>query len=209
MLRREQRRPDHRDVATAAGSCQLPEPRRLVVLRRVGLHQLLVEEAGQAEREQVEHDAEDDLVDQVADREARPAAARSARRRARPATRPTQTLPAMRADQRAGERADQQLALDRHVDDAGALAEHAGQRAEDQRQGAAMKRAADDVDQRHEVLPGRRRGDLPAQERQHERRPAPTPSSAANQRRGGRPASSAAPAADRDAARTGSRRPCR
>ena len=49
------------------------------------------------------------------------------------AIRPAQLEPKMRAEQGTGERAGQQLPLDRHVDHAGALAQHAGERAEDER----------------------------------------------------------------------------
>ena len=58
------------------------------------------------------------------------------------ATMPAQTLAATVADQRGGERAHQELALDRDVDHAGALAQHAGERAEDQRQRQQQRTAA-------------------------------------------------------------------
>ena len=98
------------------------------------LHQRVVEEAGQAEREHVEHHAEHDLVDQVADREHREqrspiSAAGDHRRRPRRRPRLCATVPTSAP----AKAPDQHLALDRHVDHAGALAEHAGQRPEDQR----------------------------------------------------------------------------
>ena len=56
-----------------------------------------------------------------------------------------------RADQRGAERAHQELALDGHVDHAGAFAEHPGQRAEDQRQRPAPGVPLGGVDQRQEL----------------------------------------------------------
>ena len=110
---------------------------------------------------QVEHDADDDLVDQVADRQdgehrGDQHAADGGGEQARP------DAGRHRADQRGAERTHQELALDGHVDHAGAFAEHPGERAEDQRQ-RQFQRATGGVDQRHELA-----RHLPAQERQHE-----------------------------------------
>ena len=90
--------------------------------------------------EHVEHDADDDLVDEVLDRERREHERdeHAGDHRARPGR--ANGLPVRLDDDRRAERAGQQLALDRDVDDAGALADHTAERTEDERDRQAPRR---------------------------------------------------------------------
>ena len=159
----EQQRPDHRDAAEQ-GELDVVEQRRGVEGGRVRLHEGVVEEAGQAGGEHVEHHAQDDLVDQVADREhGEHAADQGAGERAGQHAR---SRPDHGADQGGRPGAGQHLALDRDVDDTRALAHHTAQGAEDQRDGEAdgAGQQADDVER--DVVAARR-GE-PADQGDHE-----------------------------------------
>ena len=87
-----------------------------------GGQHLRVEEAREPGDEHVEHDADDDLVDEVLDRERREHERRPARPATIAASRPSSGCPVSDADERRGEGAGEQLALDGDVDHAGALA---------------------------------------------------------------------------------------
>ena len=129
-----------------------------VVLVGRRLDQLVEQEAGDADGQQVEHDAEHHLVDQVvianSGQQRRHRHAGQHRRDQRRRDRLGDA-----ADDRRRERGGQELALDRHVDHAGAFAEHAAQRAEDQR-GGQRQRAGELVgDRERQVAAGRRPGE--------------------------------------------------
>ncbi len=116
--------PEHRDLDRL-------QRRRAVPDVLVGREDLAVEEARQTDREHVEHDAHDDLVDEVVDREHREQQPEEQPRDRRRDEAEPDVLRQARHD-RGEEGAEQQLALDGDVDDAGPLAQDTRQRAEDQ-----------------------------------------------------------------------------
>ena len=111
--------------------------------RLVRHEQRAVEEPGETGHEDVEHDTDDDLVDEVLDRERRQHEGdqHAADHRADEAD--ERVLRDAR-EQRGAERAEEELPLDRHVDDADALADDTAERTEDERAptATANRRAA-------------------------------------------------------------------
>ncbi len=169
----EEDRPDDRDVAQQR---DLHQVEGVGVVQRVAVlpgHQRVVQVAGEAENQRVEHDAEHDLVDPVGDREQREQDG-DQRPGRRPAQQPQPQRPGDRRRDRRAERAEQQLALDRDVDDARGGADHAGQRAEHDRD-RVVQRARQQV---HDVERDRLAAVGPGQQRddeQEEHRPRRSP----------------------------------
>src|SRR5437660_793492 len=139
----EEDRPDHRDRPEHR---DLPDRERARPLHAL-LEQRLVEDARDAHREDVDDHAADDLVHQELDRE------HGVERRdehAREDGRQHAERQVVRhvGDREADERGRQHDALERDVDDAGALAHHAAQGRQHQRRGRDQRRRgeADQVD---------------------------------------------------------------
>ena len=159
----EEHRPDDRDLATAPGSAAAGTASVELNCCGVRGQHLRVQEAGQPDDQHVEHDTDDHLVDDVADRERREHERHqhaADHRGDQPEHRPSAVTD---ADERGREGAEQQLALDRDVDDAGALADHAAERAEDERRARARGRRPADREpgsaaSRRPPRPGTRRG---------------------------------------------------
>ncbi len=127
-------------------------------------HDPVVQVVGQPERDHVEHHADDDLVHQEHDREDgeyRPDQAAGQR----PAEQPEPDAAGGACHGRRDERPGEQLALDRDVDDAGALAQAAGQGAENQRDGRGQRplQQVDDLQRADRVA-----GVRPGQQREQE-----------------------------------------
>src|SRR5690606_35881065 len=132
---REQDRPEDGDVGEEAQPDALQGVRGHPVsgVVALGLLELVVHEAGEAQREQDQDDAHDDLAHLVLGGQQR-----EQHRGERPGDHGAEharvDVPGDVGDQDAGEGAHEELALDADVDHAGALADDAGERPEDERQ---------------------------------------------------------------------------